>query len=375
MPPRPDAPPLIAHVVDHFEAGGLENGLINLLNEMPHGAYRHAVVCVKGYSSFRQRIRRDDVPFIALSKRPGTDPAWYGRLWGALRTLRPDIVHTRNLGTIEAQAVAAAAGRAARIHGEHGREIWDLDGTRRKYTWLRKAMRPCIDRYIAVSGDLERWLTTIVKVPESKVTRIYNGVDTERFRPGLTDPRPGATATFTIGTVGRMRDVKDQLTLARAFLRLLAVEPSLRQRIRLTMVGDGPLRARCLELLAEGGAADLCHLPGSRNDIPDILRSLDVFVLPSIAEGTSNTLLEAMATALPVVATAVGGNSELVVPGTTGALVPPGDHVAMANAIRSYIENPAIALGHGVAGRARAEAQFSLRTMVDAYLNVYAELS
>jgi glycosyltransferase involved in cell wall biosynthesis len=171
-----------------------------------------------------------------------------------------------------------------------------------------------------------------------------------------------------------MAEVKDQLTLARAFVHLRDSDPDLRGRLRLTMVGEGPLRTKCVELLAAAGALEACDLPGLQNDIPEVLQRFDVFVLPSIAEGTSNTILEAMASELPVIATSVGGNGELVVPDVTGMLVPPGDHLALAAAIRGYVNQPWLGVEHGAAGRRRVTTHFGLQRMVDAYHDVYAAL-
>jgi glycosyltransferase involved in cell wall biosynthesis len=168
-----------------------------------------------------------------------------------------------------------------------------------------------------------------------------------------------------------MEVVKDQITLARAFVRTLQRDPGLASRVRLIMVGDGPLRADVERVLQEAGVAHLAWLPGARNDIPDILRGLDCFVLPSRGEGISNTVLEAMASGLPVIATDVGGNPELVEPGKTGELVPPGDAELMAHKILSYAADPARARLSGRAGRARVERLFSLTSMVGAYHDLY----
>jgi glycosyltransferase involved in cell wall biosynthesis len=171
-----------------------------------------------------------------------------------------------------------------------------------------------------------------------------------------------------------MQEVKDPLTLVRAFLVLLGAVPGGRDRLRLVLVGDGPLRAAAQRLLESAGAAELAWLPGARDDVPEIFRALDIFVLPSIAEGISNTILEGMASGLPVVATRVGGNPELVTEGVTGTLVPPSDPVAMAQALRYYIERPDLIRTHGTAGRARIEREFSLDGMVQRYLAVYDTL-
>jgi glycosyltransferase involved in cell wall biosynthesis len=133
-----------------------------------------------------------------------------------------------------------------------------------------------------------------------------------------------------------MADVKNYPTLVDAFLRLIASPHPAHQRLRLLIVGDGPERAECLDMLTRAGASHRAWLPGERNDIAQLLRTMDLFVLPSLAEGSSNTILEAMASGLPVVATAVGGNAELVHAGFTGILVPPRSPDLMAAAIADY---------------------------------------
>jgi glycosyltransferase involved in cell wall biosynthesis len=168
-----------------------------------------------------------------------------------------------------------------------------------------------------------------------------------------------------------MQTVKDQPTLARAFVFALRHQPALADRLRLVLVGDGPLRAQCATVLAEGGVAELAWLPGERADIPAVMRGLHAFVLPSLAEGVSNTILEAMASGLPVVATAVGGNVELVDRGATGLLVPAGDVEALATAIVDLAADPGRAATMGRAGRAAAESRFSLAAMVATYRRVY----
>ena len=171
-----------------------------------------------------------------------------------------------------------------------------------------------------------------------------------------------------------MQTVKDQPTLARAFIRALEIDPSLKERLRLVLIGDGPLRAECRQLLADAGVADLAWLPGERSDIPEIMRGLDCFVLPSLAEGISNTILEAMASGLPVIATDVGGNADLVASGLTGSIVPAADPEAMAVEIVRLASQPDAAKDMGHAGRDLVEQKFSMNAMVAAYQGTYDKL-
>ncbi len=321
-----DLRPLVVHVMHRFDVGGMENGIVNLINHIPRDSYRHAIVALTKVTDFRKRIRRDDVEFFALDKPPGHSFWIYPRLFRLFRQLRPAIVHTRNLGALEVVVPAWAAGVRARIHGEHGRDFDDLDGSCKKYQWIRRIYRPFVTYYIALSRDLDQYLTQAVGIPEKRVVQIYNGVDAERFHPAARRaPIPGCPfndeGLWIVGTVGRMQAVKNQTDLARAFVQALQAAPEARQRLRLVMIGDGPLRNEAQALLEQAGCADLAWLPGERNDVPEILRGLDCFVLPSLAEGISNTILEAMACGLPVIATDVGGNAELIAAGVTGTLV------------------------------------------------------
>lgn len=375
------SPPLIAHVIHHLWIGGLENGLINLINRIPPERYRHAIICMDDFSDFRDRLQRDDVQVLAIHKKAGRDPTAKWRLYKLFRELRPDILHSRNLSGLDALFPAFLAGIRHRIHGEHGRDIDDLDGTNKKLQLLRRLHRPLVNRYIPLSQDLERYLRDKIGVNRSHITQIYNGVDTDRFKPDavartrLPADSGLANADYVIiGTVGRFQAVKDQMTLADAFIRLLDHYPDMQQTARLAMIGDGPLRESVMARLSTAGYAELAWLPGARNDVDALLPAFDLFVLPSLAEGISNTLLEAMSCALPVVATAVGGNPELVADGATGSLVPAADSHGLSKLLERYVREPALRQEQGLAGRKRVEDQFSINAMVERYLAVYDAL-
>lgn len=374
-----DPRPLVAHVVYRFDVGGLENGVVNLLNRMPPERYRHAVVSLTEVTPFRHRVLRDDVEFIELHKAPGHGARLFPKLFRQFRRLRPAIVHTRNLAALETTVPATFAGVPVRVHGEHGRDVGDLDGSNRTYRMVRRMHRPFVTQYVALSQDLERYLVDAIGVPRRRIERIINGVDTQAFAPstsrqvlaGCPFAEPGS---LVFGTVGRLQAVKNQGLLARAFVRLLELAPDLRQSVRLVIVGEGPTHAEITRILAAANASALAWLPGARDDVAQGLRSFDAFVLPSLAEGISNTILEAMASGLPVIATRVGGNAELVEDGATGTLVPAADSEALAMAMLRYAREPGLARAHGRAGRARAERLFSLDAMVARYTALYDRL-
>lgn len=361
-------PPLIAHVIHRLDFGGLENGLVNLVNCLPVDRYRHAIVCLSGFNpEFRRRIGRDDVEVVALGKRPGKDPSAYLRMWRVLRRLRPAIVHTRNLGTVDMQWVAAAAGVRHRVHGEHGWEASDPLGRDPRNLRIRQGCRPVIQRYVPMSRHIAEWLERSVGVPPSRIRQLYSGVDTEKFSPAR---QASARCTLTFGTVGRLDPVKNHSSLLRAVAALHNAEAS----VRLTMLGDGPLRTSLKAEAAALGISDVVQFGGARNDIADLMRDFDVFVLPSINEGISNTILEAMACGLPVVAGKVGGNPELVVDGVTGHLYDSADPEALRQALLRYITDPDLRRAHGKAGRDRVVQNFSLDSMAGRYLALYDEL-
>lgn len=373
-----DPRPLVVHLVYRFDTGGLENGIVNLINHMPVGAFRHAVVALTEVTDFRRRITRPDVEFFSLHKPPGHGFWLYPKLYRLFKKLRPAIVHTRNLAALEAQVPAWAAGVPVRLHGEHGRDVSDLTGDNRRLQRVRCLYRPFVHHYFALSRDLASYLQDKVHVPQARITQVYNGVDVTCFVPPpggvrevITGCPFGSPQHWLVGTVGRMQRVKDQTNLARAFALALQQEPALRERLRLVLVGDGPLREECVSILRSAGVLDLAWLPGERSDVADVLRGLNCFVLPSLAEGISNTILEAMATSLPVIATDVGGNADLVVHGQTGQVIPSNDSDALAQSLLSMASRPDAARVMGAAGRQRVQERFSLHAMVATYQGIY----
>ncbi len=361
-----------------FATGGLENGVVNLINHLPQ--YRHAVLALADCDpAFCARVQNPDTEFISLNKPPGQTLRMAPRYAAVLRRLRPDIVHTRNLAALEMQLPTWWVGGSARLHGEHGWGSDDPQGLAPGPRRLRRLFRPFVQRYVALSGELQRYLVDRVGVPAPRVERICNGVDTQRFqaaecRQALEGSPFNDPSLCVVGTVGRMQSVKGQDVLTEAFIAALRAQPALAGRLRLVVVGDGPLRAVCQQKLAQAGMASLAWLPGERRDVPELMRGLDAFVLPSRAEGISNTILEAMASGLPVLATAVGGNAELVEAGRSGWLVPAGDVQALASGLAALAADPSALRQAGLAGRQRAEQRFSLDFMLGAYDALYRSL-
>lgn len=373
--------PLVAHIIYALSTGGLENGLVNIINRSPPDRYRHVVICLTTADEFVQRFTAKDVQVIALGKRPGYDMRCYRRLRRLLRELRPDIIHSRNMAALEAQLCGIGLPNVKRVHGEHGREVNDIDGSNWKYLLFRKFMRLFVDRYIAVSRDLENWLISTVGVSASKVRQIYNGVDHREFVPQSVKPSAllpqqwrDLDGIVVVGTVGRLTPVKDQQLLLRAVATLRRDHPGLGNRLRLLVVGDGPLYPALSRMVDELALQDVAWLAGDRNDVALLLHVMDIFVLPSLGEGISNTVLEAMASGLPVIATAVGGNVELVEEGFNGRLIPSGNCQALAGAMAYLITESEERARLGANARARVCQRFNWSRTVNDYLSVYDEL-
>ena len=374
---NPGSSPLIVHIIYALGTGGLENGLVNIINRAPSGRYRHAIVCLTTSGIFADRLTQADVDIYTLDKKPGHDFRAYWKLFRLLWKLRPAIVHTRNLAALETQLLGLFLPGVRRIHGEHGRDIYDLDGSNRKYLLLRRLLKPLIHRYIAVSQDLGDWLVKWVGIPDADVRQIYNGVDQVAFHP-RDGVRPDLAPTgfmpadgFVLGTVGWLAVVKAQSTLIEAFASLVTERPEVRARLRLVLVGDGPLFPVLRKKVETLDIADIVWMTGDRKDVPELLRLMDIFVLPSLAEGISNTILEAMATRLPVIATQTGGNPELVEDGDNGLLVPVGDVPALSKAIEKMIADPSLVTLMGSSSYEQVSAKFNWAHTVNEYLGVY----
>lgn len=366
--------PLIVHVIHALSMGGLENGLVNLINGMDREQFRHAIVCMSHSTDFARRIRRADVAVYEMHR--DAHPIWrtYLSLLRLFRRIEPAIVHSRNLSGLDAIVPAMLAGVRVRIHGEHGRDVDNLDGSNPRQLRLKRLFRPFVSHYSAVSKDLAADLVNRVGAAPERVTQIYNGVDTVAFCPAPSGEADSAgSGRCVIGTVGRLQPVKDQALLVEAYAEAYRIDTHALAESSLLIVGDGPCRETLSAQVQALGMSDRIVLAGASSDVPEVLRSFDLFVLPSLAEGISNTILEAMATGLPVVATRVGGNADLVLEGQTGTIVPAADRAAMTAAILAYARDRSLRRRHGRAGRLRAEREFSMDAMMRAYTGMYTQ--
>ena len=362
---------LIAHVIPTLRIAGLENVVARLTDRLP-AHLDHVVITPGADGPLRARFPAG-VAVVAMAEQHRPDRWNALRMARLFRSLRPDVVHSRNWSCVDAIIGARLAGVPIVIHSEHGREATDPEGRNPVRRVGRRLLSPMVDQFVTVSRDLGRWLVEDIGISGHKVMSICNGVDTERFSPGGRQAARAALGigpeSIVVGTVGRLDPVKDHVGLLQAFSQL-AADP----RALLVIVGDGPTRATLAATAAGLGLGGRVRLLGERDDVPAVLTGFDIFVLSSIAEGMSNAILEAMATGLPVVATRVGGNPELVADGSSGFLVEPGSPAALADALRRYLGDPGLLARHGRAARELAQAEFSLERMVGEYGQLYGRL-
>lgn len=367
----------ILHILHSLQVGGLENGVVNLINRLDPERFEHAICCIASSGPMAERIERQ-VPIHVIGKGAERDSLLPFKIAGVVRKVRPHVVHTRNWGTIDGIPGALLGGVRHIVHGEHGREAADPTGANRRRQQARRLLSPFVSRFITVSDDLRRWLVEDVRVSAAKVVQIINGVDTERFFPpddhAAAKIRVGLDpSSFVVGTVGRLDPVKDQQLLLRAFGGFARGNSGGVLTPTLLLVGGGPEEERLRSLAADLGIADSVRFAGERRDTPELLRAMDLFVLPSIAEGISNTILEAMASGLPVLATDVGGNGELVIEGGNGFLFPSGNAHGLEELLLRCAADAPLRESLGTAARGRCLEHFSLKAMAEAYGRVYLE--
>lgn len=363
----------IVHYVWGFHTGGMENGVVNLINNLPADSYRHSIICQKGYDpAFFARIQHPAVAIYDIHKKEGIDLGLFWRLAALLWRLKPDVFHTRSLGTMEGHLVAALFGIPLRVHGEHGWDVTDFGGTNVKYQKLRRILKRFVHRFVALSTEAEQYLLEKIAVDASRLQRICNGVDLSRFEGEKPPVESSNETNFVYGTVGRMAVVKNQPLLLEAFIQLLQRFPAQAPQLRLLLVGDGVLKSEMEQRALEAGVASQVEFTGNSEQVPLMLKRMDVFVLPSIAEGISNSILEAMASGLPVIASRVGGNPELLLPAHQQTHLFTSQNVdQLTDCLAYYLLHPEKYAADSLEVKKHCQNNFSLATMVGHYHRLY----
>jgi glycosyltransferase involved in cell wall biosynthesis len=349
----------VVHVTWGLDVGGMEKLLVEFARHADRRRYELRFVSLGTRGVLGDEVERCGWPVTALGAPPGLRPGLVAQLAALFRRWRADVVHTHNTKALVYGGPAARLARAPLlVHTWHGQNL--LASPREGLLFRLAGRLP--DRVVAVSQDAAR-LMVREGVPAYKVHTIRNGIDLSRF--AYAGPAEGGPAV----TVARLSPEKDIATL----LRAVALVRRERADFRLEVAGGGAC-AGDLHALADAlGLGETVRFLGPVGDVPAVLARASLFVLPSLTEGISLTLLEAMARGLPVVATNVGGNPEVVADGETGLLVPPGRPEELAAAVLRVLREPGAGRRMGAAGRRRAEQVFDVRGMVAAYEALYRE--
>ena len=364
----------IVHVVENLDRGGLERTVVDLIASQREAGHQCRVICLFKLGLLARELLAAGVRVDACGKQSGLDLRALRRARALLRQSPGAVIHTHN-AMAHYYAVVASLGLPVRcrINTRHGMGGRSHSG---RQEWLYRQSMRATDYAVAVCEAARARFDEEGVSPRRGLLAVPNGIRLERFRAADAAARQALVAELgwpagsrIIGTVGRLQPVKDHALLLRAFAKVRTQVPE----AVLAIVGDGPLRETLETQVAQAGLAGAVKFLGDRHDVPRLLTGMEVFTLSSTSEGYSIALLEACAAGLPIVATDVGGNREIVRDGVNGRLVPPADAAALATALISLLREDERAAGMGRAGRSWAQAEASFRTMAERYHGLYKD--
>ncbi len=352
----------IIHIVNSMDCGGQEKMIISLAHALNGKGYASPIVTIAYKGELAPQAEKLGIKVSSIGQKEGVSLMALWRLFMLIKAERPDILHLHNGRALIYGVIAAKLLGIPSIFTRHGSgpliiPKWIWDGVTRVVTISVQAKNDQCRRNPSLRSE--------------KVVVILNGVNIKDYEVSLKHAKD-RTGVVTVGHVARLVDLKDQATLLKSFAKVIEVLG--KNKARLVIAGDGPEKAMLEKLARDLGISAQVEFLGFREDIPAIVNTFDVFVLSSLTEGISLTLLEAMAASKPIVATDVGGNPEVVVNGKTGFLVPAKDPQAMADKILVLLKDPVLAKNMGAAGRRHVEEVFSLDRMTDEYIKVYRSL-
>jgi sugar transferase (PEP-CTERM/EpsH1 system associated) len=364
----------VLHVIDRLDVGGTELGIARVIRGLSGKNFTHRVCAIRGFNEdFVKTQALAGKVCVAGEAKPGFQ-FLVGRLARVMREFRPHVVHSRNWGGIEGIAAARLTRVPLAIHSEHGYEVDMLAGLPMHRRAMRHIAYTAADIVFTVSVELRNYHAGQAWFPAERIRVVPNGVDTAKFCPRLNEraemrKRLGLPEDcIAIGSVGRLVAIKDYATLLQA--TKILVESGL--PVCLLLAGSGPELINYRRFVGTSpNLANRVRFLGASTDVPALLNALDVFVLPSLSEGMSNTLLEAMAVGLPIVASRVGGNPEIIEDECSGLLFKAGDVSELIARLKALVQNPALRQKLGQAARKRAESKLSLERMIDSYHDLY----
>lgn len=368
----PAEPVRVTLAITDLDVGGAERALVALALELDRRRWRPSVACLAGEGALAGPLRAAGIDVACLGVSPRRPIAAVRALAQALRAQRPALVQSFLFHANVAARLAARRAGGPPVVG--GLRVAERRASRRWHLALDRLTFPLGVGSVCVSRGVERFSFERGKLPPDRLAVIPNGVDPARFDAAVPVPRAaiGVPEDAVLALyVGRLDPQKGLTSLLRAAGHVARSCPAW----HLALAGDGPLQAKLAARVEVGGLAgfaDRVHWLGRRDDVPGLLKAADLLVLPSLWEGMPNVVLEAMAAGLPVVGTAVEGTEDLVVPGQTGWLVPPGRFGPLADALVEATTDADRRRAFGRAARARVEAEFAPGGVVAAYERLWA---
>jgi glycosyltransferase involved in cell wall biosynthesis len=355
----------IAQLVNTLEIGGLERMAVDLALGLRRRGHAVSVFCLRFSGPLEAPLRDAGVQVISLNKPEGFHISSLRRLASQFAALGLDVVHTHNPLVHHYGMLAARMARVpALINTRHGLGNFPRSA---KTEAIYEATSLFTDRIVSVSKHADAYFRTHSRIAAHKLTTVYNGIPTEVFAPSNGHRKP--QQDFVFGSVGRLAEVKNYRGMIEAFATVLKARP----QCRLEVLGDGPLR-QSLEAASEQlGVADSVRFRGASADVSGFLHQIDAFVLNSESEGSPMTILEAMASGLPVIATRVGGIPELIETSGCGWLCGPSQSGELAEAMVAAIDSPQ-RQEMGRRGLEHVLAHHTLDRMSEHYEQIYAEV-
>jgi glycosyltransferase involved in cell wall biosynthesis len=347
----------VAHVTWGLGTGGSEKLLVEFAHHADRDRFDLCFVSLTDRGRLADQIEELGWPVFALHQPPGLRPSIGVRLAQLFRRERIDVIHTHDERPLIYGSLATCLARGRHhLHTRHGQRAEITRGQQ----WLIKLASWRTQEFVCVSQDASR-VVAAQGVPPRKIHTVWNGIDLTKF--SYTGPVPRGPAVL----VARLSPVKDVETLLRAAVLAGAEQADL----LIEVAGDGPCLPALRRLILELGLQERVRFLGEVQDVPALLARAGLLVLSSLSEGISLTLLEGMARGLPVVATRVGGNPEVVADGVTGLLVPARDPAALAHAMLRLWCDADLGRRMGQAGRRHVEEHFDVRQMVARYEALY----
>ncbi len=364
----------IMYLLHSLERGGLEKCVATLVNKINPEIFVPSVCCLSELGMSLSLIEKDNVKIFNMEKGDAHEAFLFLRLARLFKREKIDILHTNGWAALFDGFFGAKIGRVpVVVHTEHGKDVEDFVQIQQRRVWARRLITPFLDQMIAVSDDIKKQFVNVTGLKAEQIVCIHNGIEFHDVEINYKEKRKEIGVKdieILIGAVGRLESVKNYDVFIQAAELVLKEYPL----VKFILIGDGTLKEKLQSLTTKLGIEKSVLLLGERNDVDELLKVMDIFVLPSRSEGLSIALLEAVANKLPIVATNVGGNPEVVIDGKTGILIPSGDVSSLVRAITELLKDEDRRKNMGENGFVVVKEEFTVEKMIANHEELYLSL-